>query len=138
MHYGTEKEQDYWLPRLADGTDIPCFALTSPEAGSDAGAIPDAAIVTKGMHDGKEVVGLTVSWDKRYITLAPIATVLGLAFKVFDPDGLLGDEKELGITCALLPKSHPGVELGNRHDPCLLYTSPSPRDLSTSRMPSSA
>ncbi|MBO1254189.1 acyl-CoA dehydrogenase [Alteromonas sp. 5E99-2] len=117
MHYGTEKEQDYWLPRLADGTDIPCFALTSPEAGSDAGAIPDAAIVTKGMYEGEEVIGLRVSWDKRYITLAPIATVLGLAFKVFDPDGLLGDEKELGITCALLPKSHPGVELGNRHDP---------------------
>lgn len=117
MHYGTQKEQEYWLPRLANGTDIPCFALTSPEAGSDAGAIPDAAIVTKGMHNGEEVLGLSVSWDKRYITLAPIATVLGLAFKVFDPDGLLGGKKELGITCALLPKSHPGVELGNRHDP---------------------
>ena len=123
MHYGTSQQQDYWLPRLADGTDIPCFALTSPEAGSDAGAIPDAAIVTKGVHNGEEVIGLSVSWDKRYITLAPIATVLGLAFKVFDPDGLLGDKKELGITCALLPKSHPGVELGNRHDPmgCRFY-----------------
>ena len=117
MHYGTEDQQNYWLPRLANGTDIPCFALTSPEAGSDAGAIPDAAIVTKGMWDGEEVLGLKVSWDKRYITLAPIATVLGLAFKVFDPEQLLGDELELGITCALLPKSHPGVELGNRHDP---------------------
>ncbi|MCU7555598.1 acyl-CoA dehydrogenase [Alteromonas sp. ASW11-19] len=117
MHYGTTAQQDYWLPRLADGRDIPCFALTSPEAGSDAGAIPDAAIVTKGQWNGEEVVGLRVTWDKRYITLAPIATVLGLAFKVFDPDQLLGDKLELGITCALLPKSHPGVELGNRHDP---------------------
>jgi acyl-CoA dehydrogenase len=117
MHYGTEAQQNYWLPRLAVGDDVPCFALTSPEAGSDAGSIPDAAIVTKGMFEGEEVLGLSVSWDKRYITLAPIATVLGLAFKVFDPEQLLGDELELGITCALLPKSHPGVELGNRHDP---------------------
>lgn len=117
MHYGTEEQQNHWLPKLAVGQDIPCFALTSPEAGSDAGAIPDAAIVTKGMWEGEEVIGLRVSWDKRYITLAPIATVLGLAFKVFDTDGLLGDQVELGITCALIPKSHPGVELGNRHDP---------------------
>lgn len=117
MHYGSEEQQNYWLPRLAVGDDIPCFALTSPEAGSDAGAIPDAGIVAKGMHNGEEVLGLRVTWDKRYITLAPIATVLGLAFKAFDPDHLLGDELELGITCALLPKSHPGVELGNRHDP---------------------
>ena len=117
MHYGTTAQQDYWLPRLAVGTDIPCFALTSPEAGSDAGGIPDAAIVTKGQFNGEEVLGLSVSWDKRYITLAPIATVLGLAFKVFDPEGLLGDKVELGITCALLPKDHEGVELGNRHDP---------------------
>ncbi|WP_137166254.1 acyl-CoA dehydrogenase [Salinimonas lutimaris] len=117
MHYGTKAQQDHYLPRLAVGEDIPCFALTSPEAGSDAGGIPDAAIVTKGQWNGEEVIGLSVSWDKRYITLAPIATVLGLAFKVFDPNGLLGDKKELGITCALLPKSHPGVELGNRHDP---------------------
>lgn len=117
MHFGTQEQQNHWLPRLAVGKDIPCFALTSPEAGSDAGAIPDAAIVTKGMWEGEEVIGLKVSWDKRYITLAPIATVLGLAFKVFDTDGLLGDQVELGITCALIPKSHPGVELGNRHDP---------------------
>lgn len=117
MHYGTEQQQNYWLPKLAVGADIPCFALTSPEAGSDAGSIPDAAIVTKGEYQGEEVLGLKVSWDKRYITLAPIATVLGLAFKVFDPEHLLGDKLELGITCALLPKSHPGVELGNRHDP---------------------
>lgn len=117
MHYGTAEQQQQWLPNLAVGKDIPCFALTSPEAGSDAGAIPDAGIVTKGMYEGKEVLGLSLSWDKRYITLAPIATVLGLAFKVFDPDHLLGDKLELGITCALIPKSHPGVELGNRHDP---------------------
>ncbi|MCF2949821.1 acyl-CoA dehydrogenase [Paraglaciecola aquimarina] len=117
MHYGTPEQQEQWLPNLSVGKDIPCFALTSPEAGSDAGAIPDAGIVTKGMWEGKEVLGLSVSWDKRYITLAPIATVLGLAFKVFDPDNLLGSELELGITCALIPKSHPGVELGNRHDP---------------------
>ncbi|OFC70579.1 acyl-CoA dehydrogenase [Alteromonas confluentis] len=117
MHYGTKEQQDYYLPRLSEGVDIPCFALTSPEAGSDAGGIPDAAIVTKGQWEGKEVIGLKVSWDKRYITLAPIATVLGLAFKVFDPEQLLGEKLELGITCALLPKTHPGVQLGNRHDP---------------------
>ncbi|WP_158967941.1 acyl-CoA dehydrogenase [Paraglaciecola sp. L3A3] len=117
MHYGTAAQQAQWLPNLSIGKDIPCFALTSPEAGSDAGAIPDAGIVTKGTWEGKEVLGLSVTWDKRYITLAPIATVLGLAFKVFDPEQLLGDELELGITCALIPKSHPGVQLGNRHDP---------------------
>ncbi|MFA3789569.1 acyl-CoA dehydrogenase [Aliiglaciecola sp. SL4] len=117
MHYGTEAQQNQWLPKLSIGEDIPCFALTGPEAGSDAGAIPDAAYVTKGTWEGEEVIGLSVSWDKRYITLAPIATVLGLAFKVFDPEQLLGDSLELGITCALIPKSHPGVELGNRHDP---------------------
>lgn len=117
MHYGTTEQQEHYLPRLAVGEDIPCFALTSPEAGSDAGAIPDVGYVTKGMYNGEEVLGLKVSWDKRYITLAPIATVLGLAFKVYDKDGLLGDQVELGITCALIPKSHPGVELGNRHDP---------------------
>lgn len=117
MHYGTTEQQQQWLPKLAVGDDIPCFALTGPDAGSDAGGIPDAGIVTKGMWNGEEVIGLSVSWDKRYITLAPIATVLGLAFKVYDPEGLLGNEAELGITCALIPKSHPGVELGNRHDP---------------------
>lgn len=117
MHYGTKEEQNHWLPRLADGRDIPCFALTSPEAGSDAGSIPDKGIVTYGEHNGEKVLGLMLTWDKRYITLAPIATVLGLAFKAFDPDGLLGDKRELGITCALIPKSHSGVEIGNRHDP---------------------
>lgn len=117
MHYGTKAQQDYWLPKLAIGQDMPCFALTGPDAGSDAGAIPDVGVVTKGMWEGKEVLGLSVTWDKRYITLAPIATVLGLAFKCLDPNGLLGDKVELGITCALIPKSHPGVQLGNRHDP---------------------
>ena len=117
LHFGTQEQQAHYLPRLANGTDIPCFALTSPEAGSDAGGIPDIGTVTKGMYKGEEVLGLEITWDKRYITLAPIATVLGLAFKVMDPDGLLGGKESLGITCALIPKEHPGVELGNRHDP---------------------
>ena len=112
-HYGTQEQKDYWLPRLADGTDIPCFALTGPEAGSDAGGIPDDGIVCYGEHEGKEVLGIRLNWNKRYITLAPVATVLGLAFKMYDPDGLMGDKKELGITCALIPASHN----------CLLYTS---------------
>ena len=117
LHFGTQEQQAHYLPRLANGRDIPCFALTSPEAGSDAGGIPDLGTVTKGMYNGEEVLGLEITWDKRYITLAPIATVLGLAFKVVDPDGLLGGKENLGITCALIPKDHPGVELGNRHDP---------------------
>ncbi|HET9680144.1 MAG TPA: acyl-CoA dehydrogenase, partial [Gammaproteobacteria bacterium] len=117
LHYGTEEQQDYYLPRLANGEEIPCFALTSPHAGSDAGAIPDIGVVCKGMHNGEEVLGFRVTWDKRYITLAPVATVLGLAFKAHDPDGLLGKQKNLGITCALIPVSTPGVEIGNRHLP---------------------
>ncbi|MFM2589532.1 acyl-CoA dehydrogenase [Vibrio sp. TBV020] len=116
-HYGTQEQKDYWLPRLADGTDIPCFALTGPEAGSDAGGIPDEGIVCYGEHEGKEVLGIRLNWNKRYITLAPVATVLGLAFKMYDPDGLMGDKKELGITCALIPADHKGVEIGERHDP---------------------
>ncbi|MBW8184258.1 acyl-CoA dehydrogenase [Shewanella nanhaiensis] len=117
MHYGTDEQRDFWLPRLANGLDIPCFALTSPEAGSDAGGIPDIGTVTFGEYEGNQVLGLSVTWDKRYITLAPIASVLGLAFKVQDPKGLLGGDEDLGITCALIPKAHPGVQLGNRHDP---------------------
>jgi acyl-CoA dehydrogenase len=117
MHYGTEEQRQQYLPKLAIGQDIPCFALTSPEAGSDAGGIPDQGIVTMGEYQGKQVLGLELTWDKRYITLAPIATVLGLAVKVKDPNGLLGDVEDLGITCALIPKDHPGVELGNRHNP---------------------
>ncbi|WP_428773158.1 acyl-CoA dehydrogenase [Vibrio sp.] len=116
-HYGTQEQKDYWLPRLADGTDIPCFALTGPEAGSDAGAIPDIGEVCYGEHEGKEVLGIRLSWDKRYITLAPVSTVLGLAFKLRDPENLIGDKVDIGITCALIPTSHPGVEVGERHDP---------------------
>ncbi|GAL34161.1 acyl-CoA dehydrogenase short-chain specific [Vibrio maritimus] len=116
-HYGTKEQKDYWLPRLADGTDIPCFALTGPEAGSDAGGIPDKGVVCYGEHEGKEVLGIRLNWNKRYITLAPVATVLGLAFKLHDPDQLLGDKEDIGITCALIPADHKGVEIGERHDP---------------------
>ncbi len=117
IHYGTQAQKDYYLPRLAKGQEIPCFALTNPEAGSDAGAIPDVGIVCKGTHEGREVVGLRVTWDKRYITLSPIATLLGLAFKVYDPERLLGGEEDLGITLALIPTSHKGVDIGRRHIP---------------------
>lgn len=116
-HYGTDEQKNYWLPRLADGTDIPCFALTGPEAGSDAGAIPDTGVICKGEFEGKEVIGIRLNWSKRYITLAPVATVLGLAFKLYDPDGLMGEQKDIGITCALIPTNHPGVETGERHLP---------------------
>jgi acyl-CoA dehydrogenase len=117
LHYGTDEQRNHYLPRLASGEEIPCFALTSPLAGSDAGAMPDTGIVCKGEFEGKEVLGLRVSWDKRYITLAPVATLLGLAFRVLDPDGLLGDKNDLGITCALIPADTEGVEIGNRHLP---------------------
>lgn len=117
LHYGTEEQKKYYLPRLADGTEIPCFALTSASAGSDAGAMPDEGIVCKGQWEGKEVLGLRLTWNKRYITLAPVATVVGLAFNAKDPDGLLGGEEELGITCALIPAETPGVETGRRHLP---------------------
>ncbi|MCP1726235.1 acyl-CoA dehydrogenase [Natronospira proteinivora] len=117
LHYGTDKQKDYYLPRLAKGEEIPCFALTGPHAGSDAGALPDTGIVCKGEHNGKEVLGFRITWDKRYITLAPVATLLGVAFKAYDPDGLLGDKKSLGITLALIPTDTPGVEIGQRHFP---------------------
>tara|TARA_R110002020_G_scaffold473580_1_gene703064 strand:- start:521 stop:2998 length:2478 start_codon:yes stop_codon:yes gene_type:complete len=117
MHYGTEEQKQHYLPRLAAGTDIPCFALTSPEAGSDAGAMPDKAIVCKGQWQGQEVIGLRVTWEKRYITLGPVATILGLAFKVFDPDHLLSEEEERGISLALIPTETEGVEIGRRHFP---------------------
>lgn len=117
MHYGTAAQKDRWLPGLAKGTEVPCFALTGPEAGSDAGAIPDSGIVCKGEFDGQEVLGIRLNWDKRYITLAPRATVLGLAFKLFDPDCLLSNNPALGITCALIPTNHAGVEIGDRHFP---------------------
>ncbi|MCC6658870.1 MAG: acyl-CoA dehydrogenase [Rhodocyclaceae bacterium] len=117
LHYGTEEQKNHYLPRLARGLDIPCFALTSPWAGSDAASIPDQGIVCRGLWQGKEVVGMRVTWDKRYITLAPIATVVGLAFRLFDPERLLGETEDLGITCALVPHNHPGVETGRRHFP---------------------
>lgn len=117
QHYGTEEQKNHYLPRLARGEEIPCFALTSPEAGSDAGAIPDSGVVCMGEWQGAPVLGMRLSWNKRYITLAPVATVLGLAFKLYDPDKLLGDTEELGITCALIPTQTPGVEIGQRHFP---------------------
>jgi acyl-CoA dehydrogenase len=117
LHYGTEAQKNHYLPRLAKGIDVPAFALTSPWAGSDAASIPDYGVVCKGMWQGKEVLGMKVTWDKRYITLGPVCTVLGLAFRLFDPQGLLGSKKDIGITCALVPNDHPGVEIGNRHFP---------------------
>ena len=119
LHYGTDAQKDRYLPGLAKGEEIPCFGLTSPEAGSDAGAIPDTGVVCYGQFEGQQVLGLNMNFSKRWITLAPIATVVGLAFKMYDPDGLLGDtnKKEYGITCALLPASHTGVKVGARHNP---------------------
>ena len=115
MHYGTEEQKNRYLPRLAKGLEIPAFALTSPWAGSDAAAIPDSGVVCKGQWQGQEVVGMKVSWHKRYITLAPVCTMLGLAFRLYDPDRLLGGAADLGITCALVPRDHPGVQIGRRH-----------------------
>jgi acyl-CoA dehydrogenase len=117
LHYGTDEQKNHYLPRLAKGLEIPCFALTSPEAGSDAAAIPDYGVVCKGSYQGKEVLGMRVTWDKRYITLGPVATLLGLAFRLYDPEKLLGEKVDLGITCALVPTSHPGVNIGRRHLP---------------------
>ena len=117
LHYGTEVQRDYFLPRLAVGKEIPCFALTEPQAGSDAASIRSTGIVCRGTFDGKEVVGIRLNWNKRYITLAPVATVIGLAFRMHDPDRLLGGAVDLGITCALLPRGTPGIHIGDRHDP---------------------
>lgn len=117
LHYGTQKQKDYYLPRLAKGEEIPCFALTSPVAGSDAGSMTDHGIVCWGEHAGEKVLGIRLSFDKRYITLAPIATVIGLAFKLYDPDHLLGKKEDIGITCALIPRNTPGVSIGRRHFP---------------------
>jgi acyl-CoA dehydrogenase len=118
LHYGTEGQRKYYLPRLARGEEVPCFALTEPWAGSDAASMRSYGVVCRGEYRGRrDVLGLRLEWDKRYITLAPVATVIGLAFKLRDPDGLLGGEKELGITCALIPAETPGVEIGERHDP---------------------
>ena len=118
LHYGTEEQKKYYLPRLARGEEIPCFALTGLEAGSDAGAMTDKGYVTWGEYQGNKVLGIRLNWDKRYITLAPVATVVGLAFKLYDPDHLLGQRKNLGITCALIPRETPGVTIGRRHFPC--------------------
>jgi acyl-CoA dehydrogenase len=118
LHYGTEAQKNHYLPRLAKGVDVPCFALTGPDAGSDAGAIPDFGIVCRGDWQGeRNVLGMRLTWEKRYITLAPVATVLGLAFRLYDPDRLLGGREELGITLALIPVSTPGVHTGRRHLP---------------------
>jgi acyl-CoA dehydrogenase len=119
MHYGTEAQKQYWLPRLVRGEDIPCFGLTGPEVGSDATAMPDLGVIGYGEHEGQKTLGIRLNFSKRWITLAPVATVIGLAFKLRDPDGLLGDgsQPDLGITCALIPASHPGVRIGRRHYP---------------------
>ncbi len=118
LHYGTEEQKDHYLPRLANGSEIPCFALTGPDAGSDAGSIPDTGIVCRGVFDGQpDVLGIRINWEKRYITLGPVATLLGLAFRLYDPDGLLGNEKEIGITLALIPTSTLGIQIGRRHYP---------------------
>lgn len=118
MQFGTQEQRDYYLPRLASGEEIPCFGLTSPEAGSDAAAMTDSGVICRGLFEGQEVLGIRLNWHKRYITLSPIATLLGLAFKLYDPDHLLGDQDELGITLALIPTHLPGVETGQRHIPC--------------------
>ena len=117
LHFGTDAQKDDWLPRLASGEELPAFGLTSAEAGSDASAMRDEGVVCKGEWNGEEVLGIRLNWAKRYITLAPVCTVLGLAFKLRDPDGLLGDEEEIGITCALVPTELDGVETGRRHLP---------------------
>src|SRR5689334_4548163 len=116
-HYGTEEQKNHYLPRLARGEEVPCFALTGPRAGSDASSIPDTGVVCRGSWQGREVLGLRLNFSKRYITLAPVATVIGLAFRMFDPERLLGGKSDLGITCALIPRDTPGVSIGRRHFP---------------------
>ncbi len=117
LHYGSERQKRHWLPRLARADEIPCFALTGPHAGSDAAALPDRGLVCRQSHQGRDTLGIRLNWNKRYITLGPVATVLGLAFRLYDPDALLGDEQELGITLALIPTDTPGVHIGERHVP---------------------
>ena len=117
QHYGTEEQKNHYLPRLARGDDIPCFALTGPRAGSDAASLPDVGVVCRGIWEGREIVGLRLNFSKRYITLAPVATVIGLAFRMFDPDRLLGGDTDLGITCALIPRGTAGISIGRRHFP---------------------
>ena len=117
LHYGTDAQKDHYLPRLSCGQEIPCFALTGNEAGSDAAAMHDTGIIVQGTYQGEQVLGIRLNWNKRYITLAPIATLLGLAFKLFDPDHLLGQQTELGITLCLIPTDLPGITIGHRHYP---------------------
>jgi acyl-CoA dehydrogenase len=119
LQFGTKEQQDYWLPRLARGEEIPCFGLTSPEAGSDAASMLDTGVVCHGQYEGRDVLGIRLNWHKRYITLGPIATVLGLAFKLHDPDHLIGDRDDVGITLALVPTHLPGISIGRRHLPAL-------------------
>ncbi|EQD49247.1 acyl-coenzyme A dehydrogenase [mine drainage metagenome] len=116
-HYGTEDQKSYYLPRLARGEEVPCFALTGPRAGSDAASIPDTGVVCRGTWQGQDVLGMRLNFSKRYITLAPIATVIGLAFRLFDPEKLLGGAVDVGITCALIPRDTPGISIGRRHFP---------------------
>ncbi len=117
LHYGTDEQKNYFLPRLACGEEVPCFALTGPRAGSDAASIPDTGVICKGRWQGADIIGIKLNFSKRYITLAPVATVVGLAFRLFDPERLMGDVKDLGITCALIPRDTPGVSIGRRHFP---------------------
>jgi len=117
LHYGSDAQKNHYLPRLANGSEMPCFALTSPEAGSDAGAIPDFGVVCRGTWEGTEVLGMRLTWEKRYITLGPVATLLGLAFRLYDPEHLLGARDDVGITLALIPTATPGVHIGRRHLP---------------------
>ena len=117
LHYGSDQQKDYYLPRLARGEEIPCFALTGPEAGSDAGSMPDRGVVCRGEFEGQSVLGIKLNWEKRYITLGPVATLLGLAFKLYDPDHLLGEQEDIGITLALIPTDTAGITIGNRHAP---------------------
>jgi acyl-CoA dehydrogenase len=117
LHYGTEEQKNHYLPRLARGDEVPCFALTGPRAGSDAASIPDIGIICRGRWQGAEVLGIRLNFSKRYITLAPIATVIGLAFRLFDPDKLASERADLGITCALIPRDTPGITIGRRHFP---------------------
>ncbi len=117
LHYGTEEQKNYYLPRLAKGEEVPCFGLTGPTAGSDATSIPDEGVICRDRYNGEEVLGMRLNFDKRYITLAPVATLVGLAFRLKDPEGLLGDTKDLGISLALLPRDTKGMDIGRRHMP---------------------
>jgi acyl-CoA dehydrogenase len=120
LHYGTQEQKSYYLPKFVTGEEIPCFALTAPNAGSDAGSMVDEGVIAYGDYQGQKTLGICLNWDKRYITLAPIATMIGLAFKLYDPDHLLGDRAEYGITLAMIPRDTPGVEIGARHSPLMM------------------